>query len=276
MLICYTSLVLLVVAAWFVGNLRLGVLAAIPLLFIAYYTNRWVALITAATAAFALDYADRLVTPIVHIPAPIDGLLFAAGLCIVVFLAETLRKRGLDLQVRLEQAEDAAVHDALTALPNRRAFEDWLARAITEEREKNRKLAVLFADLDGFKAINDTHGHAIGDAILFASAARLKHLMRGTDFVARLGGDEFAMIVTHITERNDVNHIVANITKAFETPITFKLVHFNLAISIGVAICPDDGENAATLLEFADNQMYETKRTRKATAVSGVVEPEQL
>ena len=263
---CYAALALLIVAAFFIGNLRLGTLATIPLLFLAYHTKRWLALLTAAGAGLTLDYADRIVPPLVRIPMALDGVLLATTLCIVVMLAESLRRRSLDLQTRLERAEDAAVHDALTALPNRRAFENRLRGAIMEERKKQCKLAVLFADLDGFKAINDAHGHSVGDAILFASAARLKHVMRRTDFVARLGGDEFGIIVTHISARNDVEHIVANIIEAFEAPITFKFRHFNLGISIGVAIYPDDEESASALLEHADNDMYATKRSKKPLA----------
>ena len=264
--VAYAALLVLAIAAWFVGNFPVGVLSAVPLLLIAYHTRPRVALITAIIAGFVFGYVNDTARLVIRFPAFLEGALITCALMTIVVVAERLRRHSMGLMARLERAEEAAVRDVLTELPNRRAFEARLNQAIAEEKEKNGQLAVLFADLDGFKAVNDTYGHAIGDRALAAAGGRLGHSMRESDFVARLGGDEFGIIVKHIHTRSDLTHMYDSITNAFLNPFTIQLLTLQLGISIGIAIYPENGQDAAALLNHADKEMYAAKFAKKKMA----------
>ena len=154
-----------------------------------------------------------------------------------------------------------ATHDALTDLPNRAFFYDRLDRALRKTRRKNEGLVVLLLDVDRFKEINDTFGHAAGDEVLREVAQRLIMATRDSDSVARLGGDEFA-IVLHSASEMDGARVAARVSECFNTPVPIGSEAVKVKISTGWAVFPQDGPDAETLLKRADEAMYIAKRGR--------------
>ncbi|MHC8305355.1 diguanylate cyclase domain-containing protein [Pseudomonas sp. PB3P13] len=156
-----------------------------------------------------------------------------------------------------------ASHDSLTGLPNRAFFNGRLSRALIDARTSNDKFAVLFLDSDRFKTINDTHGHAAGDAVLTSVAARVSSQVRNTDLVARLGGDEFAVLLSPIRHIDDVVKIADAIITSMKAPINIPdNESVTTSLSIGVAVFPLHGKTPDQLLDAADAAMYEAKRSR--------------
>ncbi len=158
-----------------------------------------------------------------------------------------------------------AQHDGLTDLPNRILLYDRLTQAITLAKRRRKKLAVLFLDLDRFKHINDSLGHAIGDRVLQSVAERLRHCVRSTDTVSRQGGDEFVVLLSEIKKLQDAAVCAEKILAALSEP--FGIDHHNLyaAVSIGIATYPDDGTDADTLMKHADLAMYQAKEGNSNT-----------
>lgn len=169
----------------------------------------------------------------------------------------------------LVQAEDElrflAHHDPLTGLTNRSLFNDRLDTALCAARRYQSSLALLFLDLNDFKSINDTHGHAVGDRVLCTIARRLESCVRETDTVARMGGDEFTVLLTDIQSEEDVSMKVEQIGAVLAEPLGTEFGGVKTpTCSIGVACYPEDGEDADTLLSHADGHMYRLKgNTRK-------------
>ena len=259
----YAWIAILLIAIWFVGNLPYGVLAVPPLLIIVVYGNRLVAVLTAIILGPLEVYLDKIVPPRIAIPSGIDtAVTLSVVLAGVIFIADVLRKHQRYFERRLTRAEEDAVRDVTTRMPNRRAFEKYLKNAI-ESQGKRGKIAVLFADLDGFKEINDTLGHDVGDKALAAAGGRLASVLRDSDFVARLGGDEFGIVVPRLRERSDINRVLESIERAFSTPFNINLTSMNIGISIGSSVYPDDGASEKELLSRADEKMYAHKRARK-------------
>ena len=156
-----------------------------------------------------------------------------------------------------------AYHDTLTELPNRQLFYDRLRHAFGHASRHSNKLAVLFLDLDGFKAINDTHGHAFGDSVLQAVAQRLKALVRKSDTVARLGGDEFTIVLSELQERTNASLVAAKILEQLAAPFHLDGKEFFISTSIGISVYPDDGQDIDSLVRAADTAMYQAKRQGK-------------
>ncbi|WP_051180770.1 EAL domain-containing protein [Thermithiobacillus tepidarius DSM 3134] len=152
-----------------------------------------------------------------------------------------------------------ARHDPLTDLPNRLAAEEQLAHEVARARRENSRFAVLFLDLDRFKDINDSLGHAIGDSILRQVAARLQHNLRDEDILARLGGDEFLAILP-AAGAEDATQAAQRLLAVLDMPFPVDERRFQLGASIGISLFPDDGRSAGTLLQHADAAMYEAKR----------------
>lgn len=163
---------------------------------------------------------------------------------------------------RAETMERLAYQDSLTDLPNRLALEHDLERLI-RERPENTKIAVGFVDIDGFKLINDTRGHAIGDKLLSSFAARLGRAKREDDFIFRISGDEFVVLFTNLS--GDVNAVSVGerIRTALVEPFEVDGYLLNISASVGIALCPDNGATAATLLKHADAAMYTVKHSGK-------------
>lgn len=152
-----------------------------------------------------------------------------------------------------------AYHDHLTGLPNRLLLVDRIRQAMAAARRHGTKVALLYMDLDRFKDVNDTMGHPTGDELLKAVAGRLTETLRSGDTVARDGGDEFTVLLQDINRTEDVSRVTEKIFRAFEAPLMIDGREFNVTLSIGVSIYPDDGEDEKTLLKNADIAMYQAK-----------------
>lgn len=152
-----------------------------------------------------------------------------------------------------------AYHDALTNLPNRTLFNDRVDYAIKHAKRHGEEFSVLFLDLDNFKSINDTLGHAVGDQLLVEVGRRLSISMREYYTVARMGGDEFSIVVTNVKKSEDLASLAALIIKKFELPFNVNNKDFFGSVSISIATYPQDGDNAADLLEYADSAIYAAK-----------------
>ncbi len=151
-----------------------------------------------------------------------------------------------------------ALHDRLTGLPNRTLLHDRLEHAILEARRRNEPLALLLIDLDQFKAVNDSFGHHVGDALLTQVGPRFQTHLRETDTVARLGGDEFAVILPG-TDHSAAGRVAATLLKALERPFVVEAEALPIGASVGIAMYPAQGESASVLLQKADIAMYAAK-----------------
>ncbi|MBL8512729.1 MAG: GGDEF domain-containing protein, partial [Betaproteobacteria bacterium] len=166
-----------------------------------------------------------------------------------------------ELKEREAEIERLALEDPLTGLPNRRLFEDRLEHALTAARRTKGPVAVMLIDLDGFKSVNDQHGHDAGDAVLRGVAARLKDSMRESDTVARTGGDEFIVIAAGIGSREDAAAFAHKLLAAICEPLLWNGVPLKVGASIGVALYPSDDDHPAQLVRHADEAMYRVKET---------------
>lgn len=162
-----------------------------------------------------------------------------------------------------EEMTHMAYHDDLTRLPNRSLLLDRLTQAITLSIRDQQKIAVLFLDLDGFKEINDKHGHEAGDAVLQEVAKRLTDCVRHSDTVSRLGGDEFTLILQEIKDYEAVVPIADKILSVLAQPFRIQDSINRVTASIGIALSPDDGQSAEELLKRADTAMYHAKHQGK-------------
>jgi diguanylate cyclase (GGDEF)-like protein len=178
-------------------------------------------------------------------------------------LEEKVEQRTSELANANQRLRHMANHDPLTDLPNRILFYKHLDRAIIQAKRGQHKLAVLFIDLDNFKTINDTFGHAQGDLLLKRVADILKGAVRESDTVARLAGDEFVVIVERLSSPQDVITISNKLLEALSQPFTKDDASVELSASIGVSIYPMDGEDPDSLVGQADIAMYRVKHTTK-------------
>ena len=157
-----------------------------------------------------------------------------------------------------------AYHDKLTGLPNRALFSDRLRRSMAQAKRKGKPLALFFLDLDGFKEVNDGHGHDAGDAMLRAVTGRLLTTVRGADTVARLGGDEFAVVLDELEHPQDAAVVAEKIVSRLAEPMTLRSgTACSVGVSIGIAIYPEDASDYDGLMSAADEAMYESKRQGK-------------
>ena len=153
--------------------------------------------------------------------------------------------------------------DVLTSLPNRQWVQAYLPDAIDAAKKAGERMGLLFIDLDGFKKVNDTAGHAAGDELLQHAAQRLLEATRPDDKVARFGGDEFIVVLEHIDHKRDATHVAERVQQAFEQPFRLKPGVHSVSTSIGIALFPEDGQDPAVLLERADIAMYSVKSNGK-------------
>jgi diguanylate cyclase (GGDEF)-like protein len=157
-----------------------------------------------------------------------------------------------------------AYHDPLTGLDNRTSLAPALEKAVERTRRRATRLAGLFVDLDGFKSINDRHGHDAGDRLLVEVARRLRTALRASDPVARLGGDEFFVLLEDINDSAPAERVAAKLLAELQAPYDIgagRPVH--ISASIGVSLYPDDAGDAATLIKHADAAMYAAKQAGK-------------
>lgn len=179
----------------------------------------------------------------------------------LLVIKEDITERRIQQQQLMHQAR----YDSLTNLPNRTLAMDRLAQGIVNAKRLQQKLAVMFIDLDGFKNVNDSLGHDVGDDLLVMAASRLGNSIRESDVVARLGGDEFLIIMNHIREQDDCFPVLSKIKDSFSLP--FEIAGHSLTVtpSIGLSIFPEDGEDGAILLRNADLAMYQAKESGRNT-----------
>ena len=173
---------------------------------------------------------------------------------VVVSFADITERR-----IFQQQLEHAALHDALTGLPNRKLFMQKLDHALELARRRDERVAVAFVDLDGFKAVNDTHGHEAGDKLLATIGKRLGDSLRGSDLVARIGGDEFCAILTGIADHTAARSVAQRMLDAIAPAIDRP----NVTASIGLSLFPDDATEPSILLKHADAAMYRVKSSGK-------------
>ena len=162
------------------------------------------------------------------------------------------------------ELEHQATHDALTGLANRALLKDRLKQAIHYAQRSQRIVAVALLDLDRFKVINDTLGHATGDALLCQIAARLKAAVRETDTVARFGGDEFVVLLTEVAVAQDLDRVLLKILQIFKDPFLIDQRQLMLAASLGISTYPQHSHDPATLIRYADIAMYQSKKSGSA------------
>ncbi len=215
-----------------------------------------------------------------YITKPVDFLSFQARVKVgvrMVKLQQQLAERARTLERSLaevkqleREAEEArqrehflAFHDSLTGLPNRQLFNDRLQQAIMAAQRGRQTVAVLFLDLNGYKAINDSIGHSAGDLLLQMVSQRLKSCMRESDTVARLGGDEFAVIATSLSKAGDAEVIASRILQSLVEPFSVDGQACQIGASIGISVYPTDAGDVESVIKRADMAMYRAKRQDK-------------
>jgi diguanylate cyclase (GGDEF)-like protein len=205
----------------------------------------------------------------------IVAALVTSGLVTATF-SRTQRQLERELRDRNRAAVSFALYDRLTGLPNRQLFEDRVRQAVALARRGERRAALLYLDLDGFKDVNDSLGHQAGDVVLAEVGRRIQGVVRESDTVARgvpaspgtvsrVGGDEFTVLLSEIAEPGSAEIVARRILKCFEEPILVAGNRVRIGASIGIALHPEDGADAAALVMSADSAMYESKRAGKGT-----------
>jgi len=182
------------------------------------------------------------------------GILIAM-LVVPMYVASLIR----DLHAALSRLRTMATHDPLTGLPNRQAFYDVVTQTLTLAERKDSSFAIIFLDLDGFKPVNDTLGHAAGDEMLKLVAQRLRDHVRNSDVVARIGGDEFVIIMPDI-KITSIPAIADQVIRAVAAPYVISGRTVTLTSSLGIATYPDGGRTVDALVAQADSAMYKSKR----------------
>ncbi len=185
---------------------------------------------------------------------------------------EALRRLNEDLDRRLAELRQAeaqlqrlARYDSLTGLPNRSYFLETLAETLPRVERRRARLALVFVDLDGFKLVNDSLGHAAGDLLLRTLADRLRTVTRRTDVVARIGGDEFTVLVQDLARADDAALVALGILEQLSRPCVINDREVPMSASVGISVYPEDGADGETLLRHADLAMYRAKREGKNT-----------
>lgn len=179
-----------------------------------------------------------------------------------------------DMKEREEAARHDALHDVLTSLPNRHLFNDRLEHGLAQATRHGWTLAVMFIDLDNFKSINDTYGHAAGDYVLQTVASRLKNMTRADDTLSRHGGDEFLHLLLELKSAQEAALIAEKIIRKVGEPcvvhVNNEAISYIIQLSIGIAIFPRDGETADALVAVADKAMYKAKKNKTGYAFASL------
>ena len=217
-----------------------------------------VAFSEADVAAQADPRIHQLLVPAVG--ATVFVLMLAMVGTAMVVSHDRLAQAKLKLDDLYAQMRARATHDHLTGLPNRSLFFERLSRELSRVRRADKPLALVFLDLDGFKLINDQHGHEAGDAVLVAVAKRWQAAMRDTDTVARLGGDEFAIILPHADRSEDLQAIATKLIQLAGQPVQLPdQTSVQVGVSVGISLYPVHGTEMDTLMVAADTAMYQSK-----------------
>jgi diguanylate cyclase (GGDEF)-like protein len=200
----------------------------------------------------------------------VDELLLLGGVLMLALLVFAIRryleqKRETGRRVAAEtRAREIAFQDGLTGLPNRRQYDDALKAALAAPPRGGAVHAVFLLDLNGFKQINDVHGHAIGDEVLIVVAQRLQSAVRGGDLLARFGGDEFAIIARHLVGPEAATNVALRVIQALEVPIATGRLQHRVGAGIGIAVVPNDATVPEEALRKADVALYRAKEERRS------------
>jgi diguanylate cyclase (GGDEF)-like protein len=211
--------------------------------------------------AAALDHLHATLTQEIGRRQQLEREIFDARTALAFARAELVGTQDGE-----RRARHLSLHDGLTSLPNRSFFHERLDRALAHLEPERPALAVLYLDLDGFKPINDAHGHDAGDELLRIVAVRLSRAVRAEDVVGRLGGDEFACLLVGLLNREQLSQLACKLFDAVSAPLTIGQLKLSVCPSIGIAMCPTDGATAEALLKSADAAMYSAKRHRTGYA----------
>lgn len=209
----------------------------------------------------------------------IDSVAFLSlGLVATVSMSYTVDRQRRLLFAKVNQLADErdshekmALHDPLTDLPNRALLRERMRQSLARAKRHHGQFAVLFVDLDDFKSVNDRYGHGVGDDVLCALAGNLLQNVRDEDTVARIGGDEFVVLSDHVRDDASAKIAADRIQAAVSTPVVVNSpradkIHIQVTCSIGIALCPRDGDALDELIDRADAAMYGAKRAGKDTA----------
>ena len=207
-----------------------------------------------------IDYADWELDDIIFVA-------FVMSIAIMIYAFRRYRDISKEIKSRISaeaEARNLARHDPLTGLPNRRFFEETLAESLRTTNATHR-VAVLMLDLDGFKVVNDTHGHAVGDKALSEFAHRVSVIVRADAFLARVGGDEFTIIMPNIGSLDDPTNLARRIAASVAEPFVIGDVTAEFGVGIGIAIAPNDGVHADELVRRADRALYRAKAAGRSS-----------
>jgi diguanylate cyclase (GGDEF)-like protein len=261
--------------------------AGLILVVIGYHSWFYLPITAMAVITVAIVAIYAVIALVVHDVASTGGLptlvsnLFFLGSAVVICVAVQVRRYRYLLEIfqwrralarDLADKEDAhrrsehqATHDVLTGLPNRAHFVRLADRAIEAAQKQGSWVAVMFIDLDGFKPINDTHGHAVGDEVLKILAQRMRNCLKGSDTIGRLGGDEFgAVVALPAGAFESAEKVAGKMLGALSQPIALGALRLVITASFGVSLFPCHGTVAQTLLSIADRCMYQAKGRGKA------------
>ena len=195
-------------------------------------------------------------------------LLIAAGSTSLLFLALLLLFLNIYLRKEEQRRKSAkrllymAMHDALTGLPNRTLLKDRFSQACSRTQRRDLTFSIMFLDLNGFKKVNDTYGHEVGDHLLKTLGGLLKECIRNEDTLSRISGDEFVILLENTSYEN-AEMVADKIREKLKQPVQIQSIELNISISIGIAVYPDDGTEMSELLEKADKRMYQAKEQGK-------------
>jgi diguanylate cyclase (GGDEF)-like protein len=202
-------------------------------------------------------HVELLASPFTSADGEIGGIIESAR-----DVTERLQKESRDNQ-RHQQIKHQAYHDHLTGLPNRLFFNIELERIVKEAEEQNRHMALLFLDLDGFKPVNDQHGHDVGDELLKIVASRLQNNIRENDIAARIAGDEFTILLSQLNRPEDAGLTADKLVRLISEPYHINDLELSVSVSIGIGLYPLDSNDSSKLMTCADKAMYRAKENGK-------------
>jgi len=176
-----------------------------------------------------------------------------------IFLIKRLHKTKHELELELKKTTYLANHDLLTGLPNRHSFNNRLHQELQRAKRNQTSFSILYMDLDGFKMVNDSYGHDVGDKLLIEIARRVQSCVREIDHIARIGGDEFVCVTAAGKVTEHPEHLKQRLQETINKPVQIDEVKLEMRVSIGEALYPDDGTEFEQLLIKSDHNMYEQK-----------------